>query len=350
MAFFRDPGEMFLGCLGTAEQRFLVTLIQTAAKSGYTRFVEPCAGTFAMANLAVRNGFKPEQIETSDVSMMTSVLGYAITDQSLAPLEIHAQGFSDEELLDPATALYAPRIKAAIRNEQESSKRNDSLFDLQRAIADTFQEMRDRLQERIDAFDLLAHLRKVGENGKKLSTKQWKRLVKRTLGVDLLDDYYSGAFFSTELEQWVNDGVSLIKTIPQDSLDAMENIVMDGFVDGKSLTDIQRDIQAQYGIDKRHAAFIARDQTAKLNAAITERQQKDAGVRRYKWSTSGDERVRSDHKKLDGRVFSYDDPPVVDSRTGRRCNPGQDYNCRCVAIPVFDIDELNLPLGRGDES
>lgn len=107
MAFFRDPGEMFLGCLGTAEQRFLVTLIQTAAKSGYTRFVEPCAGTFAMANLAVRNGFKPEQIETSDVSMMTSVLGYAITDQSLAPLEIHAQGFSDGELLDPATALYA---------------------------------------------------------------------------------------------------------------------------------------------------------------------------------------------------------------------------------------------------
>lgn len=78
MAFFRDPGEMFLGCLGTAEQRFLVTLIQTAAKSGYTRFVEPCAGTFAMANLAVRNGFKPEQIETSDVSMMTSVLGYSL--------------------------------------------------------------------------------------------------------------------------------------------------------------------------------------------------------------------------------------------------------------------------------
>lgn len=107
MAFFRDPGEMFLGCLGSVEQRFLVKLIETAAKSGYTKFVEPCAGTFAMANLAVRSGFKPEQIETSDVSMMTTVMGYAITGQSLEPLEIHAQGFSDEELLDPATALYA---------------------------------------------------------------------------------------------------------------------------------------------------------------------------------------------------------------------------------------------------
>lgn len=107
MAFFMNPGAMFLGCLGTSEQRFLVKLIETAAKSGYTRFVEPCAGTFAMSNLAVQNGFKPEQIETSDVSMMPTVLGYAITGQSLEPLEIHAQGFDDEELLDPATALYA---------------------------------------------------------------------------------------------------------------------------------------------------------------------------------------------------------------------------------------------------
>ena len=67
MAFFMDPGAMFLGCLGPSEQKFLVTLIETAAKSGYTRFIEPCAGTFAMANLAVQNGFKPEQIETGYV-------------------------------------------------------------------------------------------------------------------------------------------------------------------------------------------------------------------------------------------------------------------------------------------
>lgn len=34
MAFFRDPGEMFLGCLGTVEQRYLVNLIKNAAKNG----------------------------------------------------------------------------------------------------------------------------------------------------------------------------------------------------------------------------------------------------------------------------------------------------------------------------
>ena len=63
MAFFMDPGAMFLGCLNGVEQKFLIELIKTARQSGYTRFVEPCAGTFAMANLAVQSGFKPEQIE-----------------------------------------------------------------------------------------------------------------------------------------------------------------------------------------------------------------------------------------------------------------------------------------------
>ncbi len=90
---FQRPRRDVLGCLGTVEQRYLVNLIKNAAKNGYTRFVEPCAGTFAMSNLAIQNGYKPEQIETSDVSMMSSVMGYAITGKPLDELEIHAQAF-----------------------------------------------------------------------------------------------------------------------------------------------------------------------------------------------------------------------------------------------------------------
>lgn len=140
MAFFMNPGAMFLGCLGTSEQKFLVKLIETAAKSGYTRFVEPCAGTFAMSNLAVQNGFKPEQIETSDVSMMPTVLGYAITEQSLEPLQIHAQGFSDEELLDPATALYA---QLYLRTSKSAG--NEYFHNLMR-------DLRERREEHIESI------------------------------------------------------------------------------------------------------------------------------------------------------------------------------------------------------
>lgn len=141
MAFFMNPGAMFLGCLGTSEQRFLVKLIETAAKSGYTRFVEPCAGTFAMANLAVQNGFKPEQIETSDINMMSTVLGYAITEQSLEPLQIKAQGFDDKELLNPATALYAQLYLRTSKNAG-----NDYFYQM-------LTDLRLRRQEHIESIN-----------------------------------------------------------------------------------------------------------------------------------------------------------------------------------------------------
>ena len=33
MAFFMDPGAMFLGCLGPSEQKFLVTLMRSWARN-----------------------------------------------------------------------------------------------------------------------------------------------------------------------------------------------------------------------------------------------------------------------------------------------------------------------------
>ncbi len=145
MAFFMNPGEMFLGCLNGVEQKFLIELLKTARKAGYTRFVEPCAGTFAMANLAVQAGFKPEQIETSDVSMMTSVMGYAITGQSLEPLEIHAQGFSDEELLDPATALYA-QIYLRTSKSAGNEYYHNMLVDLRRRRVEHIESIRRQIE------------------------------------------------------------------------------------------------------------------------------------------------------------------------------------------------------------
>ena len=159
MAFFMDPGAMFLGCLGPSEQKFLVTLIETAAKSGYTRFVEPCAGTFAMANLAVQNGFKPEQIETSDVNMMSTVLGYAITGQSLEPLEIHAQGFSDEELLALCVVelLISGEVGRWVCNNQ-SVRIVQHLFQMlphiQWSVAHATEQVLDYLYLPIDTLDV----------------------------------------------------------------------------------------------------------------------------------------------------------------------------------------------------
>lgn len=98
-------------------------------------------------------------------------------------------------------------------------------------------------------------------------------------------------------------------------------------------------IKNRYSVSENKAAFLARQETSLFLAKFREKRFADAGVRRYRWSTAGDKRVRHDHAHLDGQVFSYDQPPITDNATGARNNPGQDYNCRCVDIPVFEGQE-----------
>lgn len=148
-----------------------------------------------------------------------------------------------------------------------------------------------------------------------------------------------------------------IKSIPQSSLDEMREIILIGYRNGRSIRDIQREIQEAYNVTKSKARALARDQVASLNSQISQAHQRDAGVTEYVWSTSHDSRVRPCHDALDGKTFSWDDPPEMwyetKSRgivyTGRRCHPGEDHLCRCVAIPkpelppdgavIFDILE-----------
>lgn len=96
------------------------------------------------------------------------------------------------------------------------------------------------------------------------------------------------------------------------------------------------------------ANLLARDQIGTLSADLTRTRQESAGVKEYIWRSSGDERVRACHRELDGKTFRYDDPPAMwymtkrgKIYTGRHCNPGEDYQCRCVAKPVFDFNRLN---------
>jgi len=101
----------------------------------------------------------------------------------------------------------------------------------------------------------------------------------------------------------------------------------------EALTDI---IMREWGVTSNKAAFLARQETSLFFSKFSMNRASSAGVRRYKWSTSHDERVRVSHKELNGTIHSVDDPPVVDPKTGRRAHPGEDFLCRCTAIWVLE--------------
>lgn len=244
---------------------------------------------------------------------------------------------------------YLPEIRDAAQAELNPTSRNDDDSDLIATVKRVFFKMSVELERRATQFGLRQKIEAMANLTRKLNVREWKKAVKSTLGIDLLDDYYAGELYKTLMTRWVDDNVSLIKTIPQDSLGRMRGIVLKGYQNGETTTAIVKKIQRAYSVDRRHAQLLARDQIAKLNGDITQQQQRDAGVTEYEWSTSGDSRVRPSHAALNHKRFNWDDPPVVDAKTGRKCHPGKDYQCRCCALPVFNFETINLPVAKGGD-
>jgi SPP1 gp7 family putative phage head morphogenesis protein len=114
----------------------------------------------------------------------------------------------------------------------------------------------------------------------------------------------------------------------------VRDIVEDPGTFGMRVEDIQEALEARGGVSGSRAELIARDQTLKLNGQISATRQQRAGVESYTWSTSLDDRVRDEHAELEGQQFDWLNPPEVG-------HPGEDINCRCVAIPVIaELDDL----------
>lgn len=238
-----------------------------------------------------------------------------------------------------------PGLKEAYKANRDADvkeRRNDGAIDLLLSISQVLNTVKNNVIARTNGFGLRRKLELLANMNRKLTVKEWKRAIKATLGIDIREDYYLGDFYAEQLKKWVDENVSLIKTIPEETLDKMRDIIYDGFTEGKTTTRIVKEIQKTYGVEKRRAELIARDQTAKLNGQIQRYQQKDAGVTEYIWYTVGDSRVRKRHQELNGKKFSWDDPPDVGK--GRKCHPGEDYQCRCIGRPVFNKKTINLPM------
>lgn len=238
-----------------------------------------------------------------------------------------------------------PALKEQIMKER-GTYRADGINDVMALLEKVLDRIQKRFTEKEQGYGLRRKLESLANMTRKLTIREWKKAVDRTLGVNIMEDYYLGEFFQTTLDRWVDENVSLIKTIPADTLGDMRTVVKEGFVNGKSATYIMKEIQHKYDVGKTHARLLARDQIGKLNASITEAQQRDAGIEEYIWDTCGDSRVRKSHRALDGKRCRWDDPPVVDFKTGRRCHPGQDYECRCRAKPIFKFGVFNAPISK----
>lgn len=213
--------------------------------------------------------------------------------------------------------------------------------------AQVMREMQDRWRMTYgpDAERLAAKW--VGEVSRDAKERLEKNIA-RSLGIDMtaiFDDktvFDAAALMSMEAQ-------SLIVTIPEEYLFGVSQAVLANYQglpqpEGRSLTEQIRHLG---GVSERQANLIARDQTSKINMAINQARQQEVGIEEYIWRTARDRRVvgtpggaypegnsvHGNHYKREGQVYRWDKPPSDG-------HPGYAINCRCIAEPIIDVDNL----------
>jgi hypothetical protein len=76
---FASPGILFLSTWDQPERAFCKQVFAGLRDRGYTRYVEPCAGGFAMPLIARAAGWVPAQMECSDVNLFSAIVGTTLS-------------------------------------------------------------------------------------------------------------------------------------------------------------------------------------------------------------------------------------------------------------------------------
>ncbi len=134
-----------------------------------------------------------------------------------------------------------------------------------------------------------------------------------------------------KIETFTAENVSLIQSIPEQSLHQVEQVVLRGLNGGDRAEAIAEKIEERFDVSESRAAMIANDQTLKFFSSLNKTRQTELGITHFIWVTANDERLCDECEPLDGKRFSWDDAPDG--------GPGEIHpNCRCSADP--DVEGL----------
>lgn len=164
-------------------------------------------------------------------------------------------------------------------------------------------------------------------------TKGFMQTAKKALGVDLSAVVAEGDLSELlRLASLRNAG--LITNIAESTVTRISTTVTNALLRGDPVSVLRKQIAADFGFSDRRAKIVARDQMAKLNSDLNRFRHTQAGIEKYTWSTSADERVRPLHRRLNGLVYEYGKPTGAE----QGLPPGQPILCRCIAAPVVEWD------------
>lgn len=161
----------------------------------------------------------------------------------------------------------------------------------------------------------------------------------KTLDTSLISDRLKVTITASTAE-----ATGLIKRIPEKYLSEVQGDVMRSITTGNGLEDLIPALDKRNVKIRNWATNTALDQTRKVYNNVNRDRMQALGVQKFKWVHSGGSNQPREHHLhrwpagLNGGIFSFDDLPIIDERTGERGIPGQAPNCGCTMSPVITFD------------
>jgi SPP1 gp7 family putative phage head morphogenesis protein len=131
----------------------------------------------------------------------------------------------------------------------------------------------------------------------------------------------------------LHENVGLIKSIASEHLTEVQGLVNRSVAVGGDLGTLSKALQERYGVTKRRAALIARDQNLKSTAVITKTRQQELGITHATWQHShGGRHPRPEHVAANGKPYEIAKGMFLE---GKWVWPGTEINCRCRSRSIL---------------
>lgn len=225
------------------------------------------------------------------------------------------------------------QTKAQDRYEKMRAKMLDTLYDIDPNMVDLMSKAKEEYEKTVSHLE--ADLQKTlpAKSPKKVSDPIAGGAENLVIEAKLTESQKKNI-----AAEWGNNLDLYIKGWTEKSILELRTKIQPHVLAGGRAEGLVQVIQDSYQVSARKAKFLARQETSLLMSSFKANRYQDIGISTYRWSDAHDRRVRHDHHALNGRVFRYDSPPITcttGKNAGARNNPGQDFGCRCVDIPLI---------------
>lgn len=128
------------------------------------------------------------------------------------------------------------------------------------------------------------------------------------------------------------ENITLIRSLPLEAAERVHRLTTKGLASGMRSSEIAAEILRTEDVTISRANLIARTETSRSGALLTQARAQHIGSTGYLWRTSKDSDVRPSHKKMEAVFVPWNQPPTLDGMIGHAgCLP----NCRCYAEVVI---------------